>query len=49
MKKAIMAITAIPPATDMPMMGPIPRPLLSFESCVLVGVAVSEEDVAVLV
>lgn len=49
MKKAIIAITAIPPATDMPMMGPTPRPLLVSEVWVGVGVGVSEVVEAVFV
>ena len=50
-KKAIMAITAMPPATDMPIMGPVPRLLLLllFGGCVGGGVVVSEELEAVFV
>jgi hypothetical protein len=48
MKKAMMAITAMPPATDMPMIGPTPRPLVESVECVAVGAGVVE-DASVLV
>lgn len=43
MKKAMMAITAMPPATDMPMMGPIPI-LLLVSVCEVEGIGVPEEE-----
>jgi hypothetical protein len=49
MKKAMIAITAMPPATDMPMIGPIPRPLLELGGCVLGPGVLAEEEEDVLV
>lgn len=43
-KKPMIPMTAMPPATDMPMMGPIPRPLLS--SC-LSPVLVADSELLV--
>jgi hypothetical protein len=51
MKNAMSAITAMPPATDMPIMGPVPRPLLSGAGGAvgLEVAAVSDEEEAVFV
>jgi hypothetical protein len=50
MKKPTMAITAMPPATDIPMIGPMPRPPLSlFDFCVFVGVGDAVVLVSVLI
>jgi len=51
MKKAMIPITAMPPATDMPIIGPVPRLLLLllFGECVGGGVGESEVVEAVLV
>lgn len=50
MKKAMIPITAMPPATDMPIMEPVPRPL-SFAGALveLGGGEVSDEEEAVFV